>query len=261
VLSLGLRCSVAALLVAAAPVAVARAGDGWIMGPTSIPDPTVGDYMSQVEARYLQPAPPWFPGQPTFGGYHFDGLTTPEQFCPLVCLPPPAPQLSFGDSIARGVEILHTAILPQLLAGSDVAVFGYSQSATITTQEMADLLAGPPGGGFEPGNLHAVLIGNPSSPLGGVLARFPAQPLLGDQPVYLPFLHIPLSIGPTPTGPFPTEMYTGEYDGLANFPQDPINLLAVLNALVGTATVHFSYPGFDNLGDTVSLGSIGDTDC
>ncbi|WP_067970467.1 PE-PPE domain-containing protein [Mycolicibacter icosiumassiliensis] len=243
---------------------VALAGnEGWIMGPTSIPDPGVGGYLDAVLDLFLQPVSPWFPGQPTFPGYDFEGLITPEQFCPLVCLPPPNPYLTFAESVARGVEILHTAVVPQLTNGDDVTVFGYSQSATISTQEMINLLAAGPGevgSGYDPANLHFVLIGNPNNPLGGVLTRFPAYPLLGDQPVHLPFLGIPLSIGATPTSGFDTDIYTGEYDGLANFPQDPANLLAMINALIGTATVHFSYIDFDNLADTIDLGRVGDTD-
>ncbi|BBX21524.1 hypothetical protein MTER_09350 [Mycolicibacter terrae] len=259
----------ASVLAAAGPVsvgppyrpAVALLGyDGWIMGPTSIPDPTVGGYLDEVLARFLQPTPPWFPGQPTFPGYRFEGLVTPEQFCPLVCLPPPNPYLTFAESVARGVEILDSVLVPQLQSGDDVTVFGYSQSATIATQEMVNLIAENPGGAYDPDHLHFVLIGNPNNPLGGILTRFPAYPLLSDQPVHLPFLGIPLSIGPTPTSGFDTDVYTGEYDGLANFPQDPSNLLAMLNALIGTATVHFSYIDFENLSDTADLGTLGDTD-
>ncbi|OBK88599.1 PE-PPE domain-containing protein [Mycolicibacter heraklionensis] len=237
--------------------------EGWIMGPTSIPDPTVGGYMDAVLDLFLQPASPWFPGQPTFPSYDFAGLVTPNQFCPLVCLPPPNPYLTFAQSIARGTEILQAAVVPQLENGDNVTVFGYSQSATVSTQLMIDLLANAPGGGggvYDPDNLNFVLIGNPSNPLGGVLTRFPAYPVLSDQPITLPFLGIPLSIGPTPTSGFDTTIYTGEYDGLANFPQDPANLLAMVNALIGTATVHFSYIDFDNLADTIDLGRIGDTD-
>ncbi|ORV49271.1 PE-PPE domain-containing protein [Mycolicibacter engbaekii] len=233
------------------------ADEGWIMGPTSIPDPTVGGYMEAVKALFLQPDSPWFAGQPTFDGYDFEGLITPEQFCPLVCLPPPNPYLTFAESVARGVEILHAA----LAGGSGTAVFGYSQSATIATQEMINLLAAGLGDdGDATAGPRFVLIGNPNNPLGGVLTRFPAYPVLSDQPVHLPFLGIPLSIGPTPTSGFATVSYTGAYDGLANFPQDPANLLAVLNALIGTATVHFSYVDGANLADTVDLGAIGDTD-
>ncbi|RAU95043.1 hypothetical protein [Mycolicibacter senuensis] len=60
------------------------ADEGWIMGGTGVPDPTVGSYLSQILAGYLQPASPHFDGQPSFPGYNFVGLTTPEQFCPFV---------------------------------------------------------------------------------------------------------------------------------------------------------------------------------
>ncbi|MGV0625462.1 PE-PPE domain-containing protein [Mycolicibacter minnesotensis] len=239
------------------------ADEGWIMGPTTIPDPTVGGYMDAVLNLFLQPPAPWFPGQPTFASTDFAGLITPNQFCPLVCLPPPDPYLTFAQSVARGAEILHAALVPQLHNGDNITVFGYSQSATVSTQVMIDLLAQAAAGGgagYDLDALNFVLIGNPSSPLGGVLTRFPAYPLLTDQPVNLPFLGIPLSIGPTPTSGFDIDSYTGEYDGLANFPQNPLNLLAMVNALIGTATVHFSYIDFDNLADTVDLGRIGDTD-
>ncbi|HEU4362933.1 MAG TPA: PE-PPE domain-containing protein [Mycobacterium sp.] len=234
---------------------VLLADQGWIMGPTSIPDPTVGSYLNDVAVRYLSPSPPWFDGQPTFPTYTFTGLTTPEEFWPMYG------NMTFGDSIAAGLPILDGAIRPQLAAGEHVTVLGYSQSAAISTQEMNDLIANSPGGSYDPANLHFVLLGDPNDPIGGVLTRFDfpygVQAFsLQPAPQHLPFLNIPLSIGPTPTGPFATEVYSGEYDGFSNFPQNPTNLLAVVNAIIGTQTVHFSYPDFDNLGDVVSLGSI-----
>lgn len=238
------------------PAVVLLAERGWILGPTSIPDPTVGSYFDDVVARYLSPSSPWFDGQPTFGTYPFTGLTTPEEFWPVFG------ELTFGASIAAGLPILDAAIRPQLEAGDQLAVLGYSQSAAISTQQMYDLIANPPGGGYDPTNVRFVLLGDPNSPIGGVLTRFDfpygVQPFsLQPAPQHLPFLNIPLSIGPTPTGPFTTDIYSGEYDGFANFPQDPTNLLAVVNAIIGIQTVHFSYPDFDNLADVVSLGSIG----
>lgn len=263
----------AALLAAVAAVAVAAGGaagvrpvpgvvlladQGWVMGPTSIPDPTVGGYLGDVLVRYLAPPAPWFAGQPTFPTYDFQGLITPEEFWPVFG------SMTFGDSIAAGLPILDGAIRPQLEAGDQVTVLGYSQSAAISTEQMNDLIASPPGGGYQPEHLHFVLLGDPNNPIGGVLTRFDFPDgvqafSLQPAPQHLPFLDIPLSIGPTPTDPFGTEIYTGDYDGFASFPQDPTNLLAVVNALIGTQTVHFSYPDFDNLGDVVSLGSIGAT--
>lgn len=228
------------------------------MTGTGQADPTIGPYIGMILDRFLSPTAPWFAGQPTFSDYIFKGLTTPEQFCPIVCQPLPIPFLNFGQSLAEGVNLLEAAIRPQLEAGDNVAVFGFSQSATIATLAMNALLDNPPGGLYDPANVSFVLIGAPNNPIGGILARL----LFGadDNPSaqHLPFINVPLGIGASPTTPFATDVYTAEYDGWANFPQNPANLLALINALIGIQTVHSSYPVADNLGDTINLGAIGD---
>jgi hypothetical protein len=234
------------------------ANDGFIMGGTEIPDPSLEPgYIPNVESLYL--------GQYTAAGYHFDPLITPEQFCPIVCLPAPNPDLTFGESVNRGVQTLDETIRPLLTNGEDVAVLGYSQSATIATVEMNDLLQNPPAGDlYHPSDLHVVLLGDPNSPIGGILDRFQFPDGLDGSPQHLPFLDVPLSLAPTPTEPFPTDIYTAEYDGYANFPEDPSNLLADINALVGIETVHPFYPDPTpgvNLDTThiIDLGIIGNT--
>lgn len=235
------------------------ANEGWIMSGTGVPDPTVGDYMSQVENLYLQP----------FSTYNFQGLLTPEEFCPPICFPGPPghpewTNLNFGDSVTVGAQQLHEAIVPQLENGDNVVIFGFSQSATVATLEMQNLIDNPPEGDYDPSNLHVVLIGDPNNPIGGILDRFDFPDSLDGSPQHLPFLNVPLGMGPTPTDVFSTDVYTGAYDGWANFPADPTNLLAVINALVGIQTVHPFYPDptpgvnldIDNI---VDLGTIGDT--
>jgi hypothetical protein len=240
-------------VVSALPPGLALQVEKFI-GGTSMPDPTVGGYMDLVQARFLTSSP-LFSGQTTFpDSYTFHGLHTPEEFWPVFG------SLKFADSLAQGVSILDSTIRPLLQAGDNVAVLGFSQSATITTLELNNLVANPPGGFFDPANLHLVLLGDPNNPIGGMLTRLHfsdgvAPFTLDGAPQHLPFLNVPLGIGPTLTGPFPTDVYTGEYDGWANFPQDPLNLLAVLNALIGIGTVHSDYPVFD-LADTINLGSI-----
>ncbi|MEB3019888.1 PE-PPE domain-containing protein [[Mycobacterium] crassicus] len=234
------------------------ADEGWIMSGTGVPDPTVGPYISQILANYLQPSSPLFPGQPTFLGYDFQGLVTPEQFCPFVCIPG-QPPLNFGQSLNAGVGELNQAIQPQLLAGDNVTVFGYSQSAAIASIEMNNLIANAGTAGNptldQLGNLHVVLIGDPNNPIGGILDRFQFP---DDQ--HLPFVNIPLSLAPTPTEHISTDIYTGEYDGWANFPRDPTNILAVINALIGITTVHPYYPDYsaDQLAAAINIGTIGD---
>jgi hypothetical protein len=46
---------------------------------------------------------------------------------------------------------------------------------------------------------------------------------------------------PTPTDLFPTDIYTGEYDAVSDFPEDASNLLSVLNAIAGVSEVHLNY--------------------
>ncbi len=237
---------------------VLLAGQGWIMTGTGQSDPTIGSYMDVVRDFYLQPVTPWFTGQTVFPGYAFDGLITPEQFCPIVCQPLPVPQLNFADSLAQGAANLDAAIRPQLEAGDEVTVFGYSQSAVVSTLAMHNLLANAPGGDYDPLNLHFVLIGDPNSPIGGILSRLDFANGLDGGMQHIPFLGIPLGIGAGPTD-FSASIYSTEYDGWSNFPQDPTNLLAVINAVMGIGTEHGAYFN-DNLGNAIDLGSIGSND-
>jgi hypothetical protein len=232
------------------------ADEGWIMGGTADPTPGSG-YLSEVESLYL--------GQDS--GYTFDALTTPEQFCPIVC-DSGEPDLGFGDSVNQGVSDLNNTIVLPLQQGNDVAVLGYSQSATIATVEMNDLINNTPAG-VNLNDLSVTLLGDPNSAIGGILDRFQFPDGVGafslsPEPQHVPFLDIPLSLATTPTTGIATDIYTGEYDGWANFPEDPSNLFADINALIGIETVHPFYPDPTpgvNLDTTnmIDLGTIGQT--
>ena len=198
------------------------ANEGWIMSGTGVPTPDQ-DYINDVESLYLTP----------FSSYSFQGLTTPEQFCPIVCVAG-EPSLTFGESVNQGVTDLNNVIVPALQGGNNVAVLGYSQSATVATVEMNDLLNNTPAG-VNLNDLSATLLGDPNSPIGGILDRFQFPDGVGafslsPEPQHVPFLDIPLSLATTPTS-ITSDIYTGEYDGWANFPEDPSNLFADLNAL------------------------------
>ncbi len=232
------------------------ANEGWIMSGTGVPTPDAG-YLNSVESLYLTP----------FSNYSFQGLTTPEQFCPIVCNAS-EPDLGLGDSVNQGVTDLNNVIVPALQGGNNVAVLGYSQSATVATVEMNDLLNNTPAGV----NLHdlsVTLLGDPNSPIGGILDRFQFPDGVGafslsPEPQHVPFLDIPLSLATTPTTGIATDIYTGEYDGWANFPEDPSNLFADINALIGMETVHPFYPdptpGVNlDTNNIIDLGTIGNT--
>jgi PE-PPE domain len=229
---------------------------GWIMGGTDNPTPDQ-DYLSSVESLYL--------GQ--YSGYNFEGLETPEQFCPIECLAS-QPDLGFGDSVNAGVGDLNSTIVPALQAGNDVAVLGYSQSATIATVDMNDLINDTPAG-VNLGDLHVTLLGDPNSAIGGILDRFPFLDGVGafslsPEPQHIPFLDIPLGLESTPLNGIDTDVYMGEYDGWADFPSDPSNIFADINALIGIETVHPYYPdptaGVNlDVNNVIDLGKIGDT--
>jgi PE-PPE domain len=234
------------------------ANDGLIMGGTGDPVPDQ-DYLNSVESlylsQYLTPS----------NDYSYSALETPEQFCPIVCNAS-QPDLTFGESLNSGVTDLNNAILAD--AGNNVSVLGYSQSATVATIEMNDLINNPPAG-VNLSDLNFTLLGDPNSPIGGILDRFQFPDGVGSfslspEPQHVPFLDIPLNLETTPTDAFTTDIYTGEYDGWADFPEDPSNLFADLNALIGIETVHPYYPDPTpgvNLDTTnmIDLGTIGQT--
>lgn len=235
---------------------VALVVDDYIMGGTGGPDPdAIPGYISGVEQLYLNEGTPI-------------AVNTPEEFCPPVCFPAPPDDpsswtnLNFGDSVNVGTQVLNGDIGSLAASGGTAAVFGYSQSATIATLEMENLQAA----GVSDPNLTFALVGDPNNPIGGILDRFQFPDgikafSLEPAPQHLPFLNAPLSMAPTPTTPFPTDIYTGEYDGWANFPQDPLNILGDVNALVGIDTVHPFYPDLTSaqLASAIDVGTIGDT--
>src|SRR5271156_2089070 len=235
--------------------------EGWIMGGTGNPVPEE-DYLNSVESLYLsQYLPP-----PPNSDYSFSGLPTPEQFCPIICSAS-QPDLGFGDSVNVGVSDLSSVVVPALQDPSNhVAVLGYSQSATVASQLMNELINDHQA---NLNNLSVTLLGDPNSPIGGILDRFQFPDGVGafsltPEPQHVPFLDIPLSLATTPTDTFTTDIYTGEYDGWADFPEDPSNIFADINALIGIETVHPYYPDPTpgvNLDTTnmIDLGTIGNT--
>ena len=67
-------------------------------------------------------------------------------------------------------------------------------------------------------HIDFVLGGDPNVPNGGLFARFPG--------LYIPILDFSLN-GPEPTDtPFDTVIFARQYDGIADFPLYPLNLVA-----------------------------------
>ncbi|WP_409428623.1 PE-PPE domain-containing protein [Mycobacterium sp. SMC-11] len=182
-------------------------------------------YLDAVNTLYLQPN--GFTGtvQPGF---------VPDGLYPITGIR----SLGFGTSLGQGQPMMLSAIQNQIAAGgvsseNPLVVVGYSQTSTVASLVMPQLQeAGVPSDA-----VHFVLLGDPSNPNGGILTTFdfPSGNTGALTPVDFPF-------GPaTPSEAYPTDIYTIEYDATADFPHYPINLLSVLNALVGNFTEHFIY--------------------
>ncbi|OBI66264.1 PE-PPE domain-containing protein [Mycobacterium sp. E796] len=193
-----------------------------IMGGTNNPQPDP-KYVASVFNAYIKPLYPLVSSPPL-------SVFTPEQFWPVT---PSLGNMTFGQSVAKGVTLLNNAINSTLFnqPNSSAVVFGYSQSATIATNEINALMAA---GSPYQGHLNFVLIGNPNNPVGGILERFPG--------FYIPFLDVAFNGATPPNSPYPTSIYTYQYDGIADLPQYPLNLVSDLNAFMGYFFVHSSYP-------------------
>ncbi len=192
-----------------------------IMGGTNNPTPN-SVYVNNVMNAYIKPLYPTALAQV---------LTTPEQFWPVT---PQLGNMTYAQSVAKGLSLLNDALLNPttgiLTTGNSAVVFGYSQSAAIATNEIRNLIAA---GAPYQNQLSFMLVGNPNNPVGGLLERFPG--------FYIPVLDVPFN-GATPSSPYHTTTYTIQYDGIANAPQYPLNLVSDLNAFMGYFAVHSDYP-------------------
>ncbi|GFG76034.1 PE-PPE domain-containing protein [Mycobacterium botniense] len=211
-------------------------GTGFVMGGSGnpIPPPT---YIDNVVDKFLVPG--------GYGSYTPEGLVTPEQLYPLTGVE----SLTLDQSVDEGVTILNNAITSQIPDGN-VVIFGYSQSALIASLEMERLAASPTAP--SPDQLAFVLIGDPMNPNGGLFERFDG--------LTFPTLGATL-YGATPADVYPTTIYTIEYDGAADFPRYPIDLLADLNAAAGFYFLHPTYPDLTSaqLDSAIQLPTEGPT--
>lgn len=210
--------------------AVALTATALIVPGTAVPNPAnVPGYMENAVAYYISP-------------------TTAS--CAIVCTPEPVPYIAqfwpfpwegwggltgakLDESVASGVAQLTSDLVGPYnpSADSPVVIFGFSQGATVASIGKSQLSKLSP---EDQANINFVLIGNPNRPNGGLFERLA---MFGTVPI------LDATFGlPTPTN---TDMSTVdiafEYDGVADFPLYPINLLADLNAVAGFWYTHGSY--------------------
>ena len=164
----------------------------------------------------------------------------PEQFWPGTGLR----DMTYDASVAVGLDNLndclrgatctvtdppYTSSGPRVLTDSSYTVFSYSQSGAIASMQKSDLIAHPPSG-----TVSFVFVSNPSRPNGGILERFVGA--------HIPILDVTFTGATVTNSPQPTPLTTvdaaHQYDPVADFPTNPLNLLADINALFGFAYEH-----------------------
>ena len=242
-MSTGGRAGIAALLSTATLLVapVAQGATSLVMGGTlnplqvpPQPSDWVGYYSISMYDKYVRDTGLCGPDcVPT-------AVYTPEQLGWLSGLT----TLSFNASVAAGMANLdncvrgtactataspYTATTTTALTDTAFTVFGYSQSATVASVEKAALIADP-----GTATVSIVMLANPNRPDGGILARVPG--------LYIPFLGVTFN-GATPTdspqsAPITTVDVAGQYDPISDSPDNPLNLLAWINALAAYYLVH-----------------------
>jgi hypothetical protein len=173
--------------------------------------------------------------KPLFPNFTPQALFTPEGNYGLYT---GVKSLTLDASESQGVTILDNAITQQIASGNVVVVKGESQSSTISSMVMPLLKAQ----GVPTSDVSFVLTGDPNAPNGGLFERLNG--------LSIPALGITFN-GATPSDLYPTTIYTQEYDGFADVPQYPINLLSDLNSLAG---IYYVHPTYENLTPT-QIGS------
>jgi PE-PPE domain len=138
----------------------------------------------------------------------------------------PATVTGMDGSIRAGVNNLDAAVRA---ATGPITIVGASQGAVVADQYKRS--------GAAPEGTTFVMIGDPTSRY-GIMSHFPG-------------LHVPgigLTFTGTQRGPYATTVISRQYDGVADWPTRPGNILADLNALAGIAYIHPNYGSLDLTG-------------
>lgn len=241
------------------PVAVVLTATALYMGGTghtlTIPGPNPPSYIEQ------------------YVNWAYDNYVGPSQLCGPSCTPAavytPAEfwpntglrSMTFDESVAIGLANLNdclrgapcavtdppfTSSTSRVVTDSSFTVFGYSDSATIASLQKSDLIAHPPDE-----TVSFVLLSSGNRPNGGILERFVG--------VRLPILGVTFGGATVTNSPQPTPLTTvdvaHQYDLMADFPTNPLNLLADFNAVLGS---WFDHPEFGT-GTALLQGQYQDT--
>ena len=150
----------------------------------------------------------------------FGAVWQPNQAFPFT---PQLGNLTWGQSISLGAHYLDQAIQAEVgNNATNITVAAGSQGAATATVEIRHLMSiGSP---FQ-NQLNFGLAGDPNNPDGGLLERFVGW--------YQPGIDVYFNGATPPNSPYPTKIYTNQYDGIADFPQYVLNPVSDINAIMG----------------------------
>lgn len=194
---------------------------GLIVGGSGMPipqSPVFNGYVPAVDALFMQRILP---------GAHSVGVFTPEGAEPIFS---GVKSLPLGTSMNQDQIMLNDYITQNVDAGNTVGVLGYSQSSMVSSNILSEQQLQHEG--VPTDAVKFVLIGDLGNPNGGIDARFDTT---------YPAFSTPLTAITPPDTPYVTSIYTLEYDGFADFPKYPLNILSDLNAELGFGFVHSNY--------------------
>lgn len=134
----------------------------------------------------------------------------------------------------------YTQTVSEPVGDNNLVVVGASQSSSVATLEKRYLQDNPPPAGT---NVKFLLVGNGNRPNGGILERLNGYPGAKQLIESLGFNVDNLTFnGSTPTDTnFPTVDVSAQYDPWTDFPTNPTNQLAIMNAYFGVLFAHGSY--------------------
>jgi hypothetical protein len=240
---------------------VSLAATALIMGfgdtPLRIPDNTgtnINDYVNIANSYYAAPT-------------HLCGASG----CALVAVYTPEDITNFDTSNEAGRVNLdnciqgnactitrapYTQTVSEAVGDNNLVVVSASQSSSVSTLEKRYLQDNPPPAGT---NVSFVIVSNGNRPNGGILERLDGYPGAKQLIESLGFNVDNLTFnGATPTDTnFTTVDIAAQYDPWADFPTNPTNQLAVMNAYFGVLFAHESY--LLNAGTPTLQGQYGDT--
>jgi hypothetical protein len=186
----------------------------------------IGGFLPDEDfANYARRVVDSTPAEPA-ASYDMYKVDYPASFFPFSGITDP----TYGSSVATGVRHLESAVADtdpdHDYPGDAVIIYGYSQSAVVASQYKKAHLESTP----RP--VTYLLVSNPARPNGGILERF--------RGITIPILDITTS-GATPTSGADTYDIARQYDGWADFPVYPTNILATANAIAGIVYLHGTY--------------------